>query len=175
MKKAIFGGSFDPPHLGHLEVIKQVIRTLDIDELIIMPAFLNPFKEKSYAPAHLRLKWLKEMTKDLKKVQVSSFEVDQNRAVPSIQSVKHIKNSKEDIIYLIVGADNLKDLSKWDSFDELNTLVTWVVASRDGIDIPNRFIKLKVDKDICSTELRENMQEKFLFPSLAKEIIAFYN
>lgn len=174
MKKAIFGGSFDPPHLGHLEVIKEALKTLDIDELIIMPAYLNPFKSKFYASAKLRLKWLKKMTKEFKNVRVSSFEVDKNRPVSSIESVRHIKNIKDDIIYFIIGADNLKDLKKWNSFDELDSMLTWVVAYRDNIKVPDNFIQLKVDINISATQLRENMQQKYLENSTAKEITAFY-
>ena len=89
MKKAIFGGSFDPPHSGHLDIIKQTLASLDVDKVIVVPAFLNPFKSKSYAPASLRLKWLQTMTKELENVEVSSYEIDQNRAVASIETVNH--------------------------------------------------------------------------------------
>ncbi len=173
MKKAIFGGSFDPPHIGHLEIIKQVLTSLDIDKLIVVPAFLNPFKSKSFAPAELRLKWLKAMTKELENVEVSSFEIDQNRAVTSIETVKHIQNDG-DIIYLIIGADNLQSLSAWKNFEELDKLVTWVVATRNGISIPDKYITLDVHQDISATELREQVNEAYLDKSIANEIITYY-
>ncbi len=173
MKKAIFGGSFDPPHSGHLEIIQQTIISLNIDELIVVPAFLNPFKSKSFAPAKLRLKWLKEMTKSLPKVRVSSFEIDQNRAVSTIETVRHFK--QDDEIYLIIGADNLASLSQWKSFEELDRLVTWVVATRDDIVIPEEFLTLKVDYKISATQLREQIDEAYLDKTVAKEIIEFYD
>jgi len=173
MAKAIFGGSFDPPHIGHLEVIKQAITSLNIDELIVVPAFLNPFKSSSFAPADLRLKWLKSMTKEIKKVKVSSFEVDKNRAVASIETLKHFKQDKEEI-FLIIGADNLNSLSKWKDYEVLNKMVTWVVASRDGISIPSKYKTLEVNKNISATQLREQVQEAYLDKSIAKEIITFY-
>ena len=173
MKKAIFGGSFDPPHIGHLEVIQQAIRSLNIDELIVVPAFLNPFKSKSYAPAKLRLKWLIAMTEKMKSVRVSSYEIDQNRAVASIETVRHFKNS-DDSIYFIIGADNLKDLSSWKNFTELDEMVTWVVATRDNIEIPPQYIKLNVNQNISATQLREQVQEAYLDKSIAKEILDFY-
>ncbi len=172
MKKAIFGGSFDPPHLGHLEVIQQAITSLNIDELIVVPAFLNPFKSKSYAPASLRLKWLKAMTEEIKPVRVSSYEIDQNRAVASIETVKHFKDS--DDIYLIIGADNLETLSSWKDFKELDEMVTWVVATRDNIKIPSRYINLNVNQNISATQLREQVNEAYLDKSIAKEILDFY-
>ena len=172
MKKAIFGGSFDPPHTGHLEVIQQAITSLDIDELIVVPAFLNPFKSKSYAPAKLRLKWLRAMTENIESVRVSSYEIDQNRAVASIETVSHFKNS--DDIYFIIGADNLESLSSWKNFKELDEMVTWVVATRDNIKIPPRYISLNVNQNISATQLREQVQEAYLDKNIAKEILDFY-
>lgn len=54
MKIALFGGSFDPPHQGHESVIKEALNTLEIDKLIIMPAFISPFKESVSVPAQKR-------------------------------------------------------------------------------------------------------------------------
>ena len=173
MAKAIFGGSFDPPHIGHLEVIQQAITSLNIDELIVVPAFLNPFKSNSFAPADLRLKWLRSMTKDINKVSVSSFEVDKNRAVASIETIKHFKKDNEEI-FLIIGADNLESLSKWKDYEVLNKMINWVVAARDGIKIPSEYKTLEVNKDISATQLREQIQEAYLDKSIAQEIITFY-
>jgi len=173
MKKAIFGGSFDPPHIGHLEIIKQTLASLDVDELIVVPAFLNPFKSKSFAPADLRLKWLRAMTKELQGVKVSSFEVDQNRAVSSIETVKHFRDDDE-TIYLIIGADNLHALSKWKSYETLNEIVTWVVATRNGIKIPEKYINLDVNQNISATELREQINEAYLDKNVAQEVIDYY-
>jgi len=173
MAKAIFGGSFDPPHIGHLEVIQQAITSLNIDELIVIPAFLNPFKSNSFAPADLRLKWLKSMTKDINNVSVSSFEVDKHRAVASIETVKHFKHDNEKI-FLIIGADNLQSLSKWKDYEELDKMVNWVVASRDDISIPQEYKTLEVNKGISATQLREQIQEAYLDKNIANEVINYY-
>jgi len=176
MKKAIFGGSFDPPHLGHIEIIKQALNNLDIDELLVVPTFLNPFKSESFAPATLRLKWLKDITKEFKNVKVDSFEIDQNRPVSSIETVLHVeKIYKPDEIYFIIGADNLKSLSKWNKFELLNKKVTWVVATRDSLNIPDEFIKLHVEKDISATQLRDKLQEEFISKEIQEEIETFYH
>jgi len=173
MKKAIFGGSFDPPHSGHLQVIQQAIISLNIDKLIVVPAFLNPFKMGNKAPANLRLKWLKQMTADMPLVEVSSFEIDQNRAVASIETVEHFQD--EDVTYLIIGADNLQDLCKWKRFQELNKKVTWVVATRDEIAIPKNYIRLEVDEAISATQLRASINTAFLDKRVAQDILDFYH
>ena len=61
MKIALFGGSFDPPHTGHEKIVRSVLANLNIDLLVIMPTFLNPFKEKFSAPPNLRLKWVEKL------------------------------------------------------------------------------------------------------------------
>ena len=172
MKKAIFGGSFDPPHNGHLEIIQQTIISLNIDKLIVVPAFLNPFKSHYKAPTHLRVKWLKEITKEIPEVEVSSFEINLNRPVPSIETVRHFED--EDELYFIIGADNLEKLSLWKNFEELDAIVTWVVATRNNIEIPDGFITLNVNQDICATDLREGIKHAYLNEHVAQEIIDFY-
>ncbi|MDD3476977.1 MAG: nicotinate (nicotinamide) nucleotide adenylyltransferase [Sulfurimonas sp.] len=170
---ALFGGSFDPPHIGHEAVIKALKKFKDIDKIIIMPTFLNPFKSNFYAPSSLRMKWLKEIFKEDEKVEISDYEVLQNRQVPTIETLKHLLKSYKKI-YLVIGADNLAKLELWNSYDELKELVTFVVAQRDGIDIPKEFIALSVDEKISSSQLRNKMDYSKLSKKCAQEIYDFY-
>lgn len=170
---ALFGGSFDPPHLGHVAIVERALEQLDIEKLVIVPAYLNPFKSHSHAPAPLRLKWLKKIFSDQKNVEVNDFEITMNRAVPTIETVKYFsrKNQK---IYFIIGADNLASLGQWHHFDELDRIVTWVVASRGNIDIPPAYITLDITESVSSTELRRQKKHHKLPPSVAREITQFY-
>jgi len=170
---ALFGGSFDPPHIGHKAVVEAVLKLKEIDGVVVMPTFLNPFKNSSYAPPNLRLKWLKKIFLDKKNVKVSSYEVDKNEKIPTIQTVKHLLKTYKKI-YLIVGADNLSLLHKWKDIDELKQLVNIVVAKRDKLPIDTKFLKLDVDEDISSTKLRENIITSKLPKECAKEIEKFY-
>ncbi len=170
---ALFGGSFDPPHLGHEAVVKALSKLSEIDEILIMPTFLNPFKSSSFAPAQKRIVWLKEIFSAYKNVFVDSFEVQKNEKVPTITTVKYLLESY-DKVYLVVGADNLKELKKWYKFDELQKKVTFIVATRDEIDVPLEFKKLIVKKDISSTTLRHNMTKDKLCTLNAEEIMNYY-
>ena len=108
-----------------------------------------------------------------KNVEVNSFEVDSGMKVSTIDSVKHLlKRYKK--IYLIIGADNLNSLHLWDRYDELKTLVTFVVATRDNIKVPENFLTLKVEENISSTKLRDNIDNSMLPKVCSKEIIKFY-
>jgi nicotinate-nucleotide adenylyltransferase len=170
---ALFGGSFDPPHLGHKAVVDAVLSTLDVDKVIVMPAFLNPFKREVYAPSELRLKWLKKIFSSYKNVEVDDFELTCKQKVPSLTTVHHLQK-KYDKIYLVIGADNLVTLHKWFGYDELKTLVTFVVATRDNEQIPREYISLHVNEPISSTSLRQEIKKEFLPASVAGEIEKYY-
>ncbi len=170
---ALFGGSFDPPHIGHEAIVKALKEFKDIDKVIIMPTFLNPFKSNFYAPASLRVEWLKKIFSGYKNVEVSDYEVLQKKQVPTITTVKHLLKSYKKI-YLVIGADNLASLEKWKSYDELKNLVTFIVAERENIEISEKFLKLDIDQKISSTKLRENIEMSKLPKKCAKEIYTFY-
>ncbi|WP_345986073.1 nicotinate (nicotinamide) nucleotide adenylyltransferase [Sulfurimonas sp. HSL-1656] len=173
MAIAIFGGSFDPPHAGHVAVVSRILDTLPIETLYIVPAYVNPFKSGTHAPPELRLQWLERMFASNKRVRVSAFEIEQGRPVPSVETVRHFKEVDPDI-YLVIGADNLDALTKWHEFDALDRMVTWVVASRKGSEVPSRYLRLDVDVDISSTELR-SLQKTHLIPDgVRKEIENYY-
>lgn len=170
---ALFGGSFDPPHIGHEAIVKALLQLQEIDKVVVMPTFLNPFKSESHADASTRLKWLQELFYGYKNVLIDSFEVDQNRKVSTIESVTYLLQ-KYKKIYVVIGADNLEKLSTWHRYDELKRLVTFIIVPRDGITIPNSYIKLNVDETISSTSLREHMQKEKLPHKCADAIVHYY-
>jgi len=173
MKTAIFGGSFDPVHLGHVEIVKKALKELDVDKIIIVPNFLNPLKHSFSAPPDKRYEWLKKVFKNFKNVQVSDFEIKKNRPVYSIETVKYFKPN-----YFIIGSDNLKTLNKWKNIDELKNLVEFVVATRGDIDknlLKKHNIKkiININVPISSTEIR-NCNFKYLPKEIENEIKEFY-
>ncbi|MEA1955239.1 MAG: nicotinate (nicotinamide) nucleotide adenylyltransferase [Campylobacterota bacterium] len=170
---ALFGGSFDPPHIGHENIVKALLSLNYIDKVVIMPTFLNPFKSNSHASANLRLKWLKTIFKEYKNVQIDDFEVKQNKKVPTIESVEYLL-TKYSNIYLTIGADNLMSLKKWYKYDKLQKKVSFIVAHRNNIKIPESFLKLEIKDDISSTQLRKNIDILKLPKSYSNEIYNYY-
>lgn len=170
---ALYGGSFDPPHIGHKAVVEALSKLDYIDEVIIMPTFLNPFKSSSHATAELRFRWLENIFREFKDVKIDKYEINQERKVPTVESVKHLLKRYKDI-YLVIGADNLASLEKWNSFQELSELVTFIVASRDNIVVDKKFIKLDIDEKISSSELRKNIDLSKLSKESAIEIEKHY-
>ncbi len=175
MKIAIFGGSFDPPHKGHIAIVKKALEELDIDLLIIVPAYLNPFKKSFAAPPNLRLYWLKKIFLYEKRVQICDFEIRQNRPTYAIETVEYCKRRfAPKKIYYIIGCDNLATLHLWKNYQKLKKKVEFVVATRRGYRCHTTFKKLSVDIPISSTQLRQQPAPRFLPSLLSHQIIDFY-
>ena len=170
---ALYGGSFDPPHIGHVRVALKALDVLDIDRLIVVPNFRNPFKTSACADGALRIEWLKKIFEPYEKIEVSDFEVNMHRSVPTIETVEHFapKNEK---LYAIIGADNLSSLSQWHNYEKLCQKVIFVVATRDDITIPPGMITLEVNEESRSTHFRDRFTSLGLEKGLEKDIITYY-
>ena len=154
---ALFGGSFDPPHTGHQHIVDAAIKNLDIDHLLVVPAFLNPFKHTSLASASQRLKWCHLLFDDLDKVIVDDYEIREGKSTTTSQSVKHF-NIMYDVKYLIIGSDNLSTLTKWHHFKWLNKYIIWVIITREGyhldVDALREWKVLALNAPMSSTGIR---------------------
>ncbi len=154
---ALFGGSFDPPHFGHKSVVKEALRVLEIDKLIVVPTFLNPFKTVSHFTTKERLALTKELFKPFNKVVVDDYEIEELKPTPTAQTLRYFQK-KYSVEYLIIGADNLEHIEKWHEFEWLNSQITWVVARRKGYEIKSNKLRdvkiLEVEVDISSTQIR---------------------
>jgi nicotinate-nucleotide adenylyltransferase len=154
---AIFGGSFDPPHKGHQAIVALAEKSLNIDQLIVLPAYLNPFKKSSSATPAQRLTWCKELFALPPRVIVDSYEIDQGESTPTSQSVKHF-NQHYCVKYLIIGSDNLPTLTKWHQFEWLNHHITWVVITRENhpmrLEALRSYKILSLHHPISSTSIR---------------------
>lgn len=159
MNIAIFGGSFDPPHIGHEKIVHKLIDTLDIDRFFIVPTFLNPFKDKSHFTPQQRYNLVEELFFDIPKIEVLDYELKQEKPTASIQTVRYLKGKfNPSKIYLVIGADNIAKLHLWSEFDSLKELVEFVVISRDGYEAKNdiiQFKSIKLNVDVSSTNIRD--------------------
>ena len=135
MRIAIFGGSFDPLHLAHVAIVQNALNKLDIDKLIVVPTYLNPFKSSFYLDPQTRFELLKKVFIKFEQVEVSNYEINQLAPSYSINTVNYLKDLyNPSKIYLIIGEDNMENLEKWYKYDELKKLVEFVIASRAGFE-----------------------------------------
>ena len=162
---ALFGGSFDPPHKGHQLIVEKAIEKLQIDQLFVVPAYLNPFKTSTLADALTRLSWCHTLFDSIACVKVDDYEIKEGKSTVTSQSVKHF-NQTYNVKYLIIGSDNLSTLTKWHAFEWLNETVTWVIATRDNhhldTDELNNWELLPVAAPMSSTQIRDEKDLQFI-------------
>ena len=174
MRIAIFGGSFDPIHTAHVVVVKEALKELHIDMVIVVPTYLNPFKSSFYLDPETRFKLLEKVFKDFDKVQICDYEINQQKTSYSIDTVNYLKNLyNPSKIYFIIGEDNLKTLDKWHEIDKLKELVEFVVASRKGFESKEakKFKNLDVNIDISSSSLRNKIDLNYIPKEIKDDIL----
>jgi|TARA_B110000967_G_scaffold189369_1_gene212983 nicotinate-nucleotide adenylyltransferase len=167
-KIGIFGGSFDPPHQGHLKISKIAINKLSLNELYWCVTKKNPFKNKTFYSLTQRIRKSKLLTAKVIKIKIKNFE-NKIKSNSTIDLIKYlIKKNKKNKFFLIIGSDNLISLHKWKNWKLLTKLVKIVVFSRKDYDIKARksvtirkvktiiFIKNK-PINISSTQIRKKL------------------
>lgn len=140
LRLGVFGGSFDPIHLGHVLVADDVRRQLRLDRVLFIPTWRPPHKRGPLTSYRRRL----EMTR-LAIVGVPGFEscaVEQDRPGLSytVDTLAELRSRYPGAnLYLIVGSDQYRDVSSWQRPDLLTRLARVVVASRPGVERPDLF------------------------------------
>jgi nicotinate-nucleotide adenylyltransferase len=130
----LLGGSFDPPHKGHLTISKIAIRKIKLNQVYWLITKKNPFKKSIYFPLKDRISLAKKISKNVNKIKVLYLD----KIVKSSRSINlvnfFIKKKKLKNIYFIIGSDILIELHKWKSWKKLVKLTKLVVFSRKGYD-----------------------------------------
>jgi len=160
---ALFGGSFDPPHFGHKSVVEEALRVLDVDKIMVVPTFLNPFKKESHFTTEERFNLTKELFESLKSVLIDDYEIKQNKPTTTAQTLTYFQE-RYNVKYVIIGADNLENIDMWSEFEWLNRQITWAVASRAGYMLKSDKLRdfkiLEVEVDLSSTQIRKQITKE---------------
>ena len=130
----LFGGSFDPVHLGHLLVAQAAREELSLTRLFFIPAAQSPFKpERPPTPAKERLRLLRLALAGKEWCEIDEQEIQRGGVSYTIETVRDYRNRfpKAQLFYLI-GADHVPELTKWREADELARAVEFVVLPRPG-------------------------------------------
>lgn len=134
----IFGGTFDPIHVGHLIIAEQVMVELSLDHVVFVPGGIPPHKEASSVRASAldRLAMVEAAVKGNERFSVDRIEVDAGRAMHTVETVPLLKRrSPEDEWFFITGADEVSNLLTWRDPDLLLEEIVMVAATRPGFDL----------------------------------------
>lgn len=152
MKIGILGGSFNPPHLGHLLISLQVRNILGLDEIWLMPCFQHPF-HKTLAPVEDRMAMTRFLAND--SIKVSDYEITQNKQSYSIDTLKELTSKfPEHIFYWITGSDQLDSFRKYKNWQELIHKYNLVIFPREPV-LPR--IEEQVKKDFVLKSIPDNI------------------
>ena len=130
----IFGGSFDPPHKGHVKISTISLKKIKLKEIYWIVAKKNPFKKKPFFSLKQRILLSKKAVKKYKRIKVLYLD-DKIKSSRTINLINYfIKKKKQKNLYLILGSDNLLDFHKWTNWKKIVKLTKLVVFSRKGYD-----------------------------------------
>lgn len=135
MKLLLYGGTFDPPHLGHMNNLAAAIAAVQPDRVVVMPAGTPPHKEASATPAALRLAMCQCFLPLHPQLEVSSWEIDQGGKSYTVDTVAMLRRTWPGAaLYLCIGSDMLLTFTQWRCWRQLLQSVTLVVQSRQPGD-----------------------------------------
>jgi nicotinate-nucleotide adenylyltransferase len=132
MAVGLFGGTFDPVHVGHLRIAEEVRENFSLDRVYFIPAWLQPLKrQKNGAAAEDRMRMVRSAIRGNGRFRVSAVEMSRGGVSYTIDTVKHFSLRYRDI-YFLLGLDAFRDIGLWKSYEELFRLVNFVVMGRPG-------------------------------------------
>jgi len=131
-KIGIYGGTFNPVHLGHLLVAQAAIEELELDKLFFVPAAQSPFKtENEIAPAQIRLQLLRLALAGKTNYEIEEQEIRRGGISYAIETVRDYANRFPKVkLFYLIGADNVATLNKWKEPNELAKLAEFVAIPR---------------------------------------------
>ncbi|MGH3086170.1 MAG: nicotinate-nucleotide adenylyltransferase, partial [Rubrobacteraceae bacterium] len=138
MRVGIFGGTFDPVHLGHMLVAEQVMDEMRLERVIFVPGGIPPHKEASSVRAGVedRFEMVRAAVKGNSRFEVERIEVDAGRAMHTVDTVPLLKEKYPgNDWFFITGADEVSNLLTWKEPDKLLEEVVMVAATRPGSDL----------------------------------------
>ncbi|MBP3272076.1 MAG: nicotinate (nicotinamide) nucleotide adenylyltransferase [Ruminococcus sp.] len=188
MSIAIFGGTFNPPHLGHRRLLEVVTEAVKPDRVFIIPDKIPPHKEASgLVSGEDRLALCRLAFGDIANVEISSYELDREGKSYSYYTVSHFKELyPDDDIYFIMGSDMLLTFDKWYRAEELMKMCIPLCISRCADDIERCRSKAKQFRkavfveaapfEVSSTDIRniiKNKQDYKLSELLDEKVISY--
>jgi len=149
---AVFGGSFDPPHLGHVYLAAYALSVESVERVLVLPVFQHAFGKPLSAFAH-RLAMCELAFRDLRRVEVSALERDLGGVSRTLRLLQTLKaRHPGHALRLLIGTDILAESAKWQGFDEITRLAPLLVARRGGhLGVDSRGPVLP---EISSTDVR---------------------
>ena len=157
---AFYGGSFDPPHIGHLTIARKLSDLFVLDEFTFIPAFHAPHKkDKKPTSAFHRFAMLSLATANESKIKVSTVELDAPEKPFTYETQTKLKNDWPDAeIFFVIGADSWAEIDTWREWKKVLTLTNVIVVTRPDYEISFSHVTEEIKKRIIN--LRDNQESE---------------
>jgi nicotinate-nucleotide adenylyltransferase len=184
-KVGIFGGSFDPPHAGHLAVARAARDRVGLDRVLFMPAPNPPHKRGTWASFEDRCRMVELLVQNEQGLEL--FTVEKELAPPhyTVRTLEHLRRGPFEgcELFLIIGADSLVELHTWKEYRRLFELSRPVVVSRPGYSLDRHRLEPElaaqvvriqdVEEEISSTHVREALQAGLAPEDMPADVLGF--
>ncbi|MBM7604773.1 nicotinate-nucleotide adenylyltransferase [Metabacillus crassostreae] len=179
-KIGILGGTFDPPHFGHLLIASEILHKMQLSEVWFIPNQIPPHKsEKHFSDSRHRLNMLKLAIKDNDHFKINTLELEREGPSYTYDTIHILREQYPDYsFHFIIGADMIEYLPHWHKIDEIIKIVSFIGVKRHGYktvtDYPVNEIEIPMF-DVSSTMLRERLNKNestaYLLPEDVKRYI----
>jgi nicotinate-nucleotide adenylyltransferase len=173
MKIGILGGTFDPPHIGHLKIALTVQSALELDEVLLLPANQNPLKQRrSSASTEHRLAMVKTMISKYEGLSLSDMEITRGGMSYTVDTLGELSMIRQAEFWFIMGADGLGTIAEWKGVPRLAKMCRLAIVLRPPITEENALTMVpEVFRDRCdfvqmdpmdvsSTEIRDRIARR---------------
>ena len=163
---ALYGGTFDPVHVGHLEIARRVSEVFELEKVVFIPAQMAPHKvgRPVTEPIH-RYAMLALATQDDPRLFVSTFELDDPDRRYTVDTVAHFQREVGDSteLFFIMGADSWSEITTWREWERLLTMTNHIVVTRPGFELSKTHVGAHGDRvfftdvvlnDVSATNIR---------------------
>ena len=164
MRIGIFGGTFDPPHVGHLIAAQEVHWQLGLDRLLLVPASVPPHKrDRAIAAGGVRMEMLRAAIAGDDRFEASDIELRREGPSYTVETLRQLREEHPDAeLFLAIGADQVVELETWRGTNEIFELATVAVFARSG-QAPETEREVRVvdvpEMALSSTEVRRRVRE----------------
>ncbi|MCO4095620.1 nicotinate (nicotinamide) nucleotide adenylyltransferase [Macrococcoides canis] len=162
MNIILYGGSFDPIHIGHAFVANEVYHHFQPDKFIFMPAGQSPHKQTGpNASDQDRAAMIQQSIDYLQFGEIDTFEMEQSGKSYTYHTVLYLKEKYEDCtLKILIGYDQYEAIDKWYNIEAIKSLATFIVVnrSRDELNLKAPFIPFTLPRmDVSSTDIRQRL------------------
>ena len=177
MKVGVFGGTFDPPHLGHLIAAGDAHALLGLERVVWIPAATPPHKPVvGRTPAELRLQMVRAAVRGDARFAVDNLELKRSGLSYTVDTLRALRDRWDGVeLVLLLGADALLDLPGWREPDEIAHLAELAVLARAPTGVPASpypAVPVPVTRvDISATEIRRRVREGISIRNLVNDAV----